>query len=487
METHIQSVEDALIDSLSFKLPNSANFINERKSVTFFPTGGNNFTPQGVKIIKFMLAGTNWLDPSTVKMQFRLRNTAPVGPANLQPISALPALMFRRLRILAGGQVIEDIDMYNRVYHMVHNLLPAERRFNDYVEGFGVDYDRGDPLREMTHINQGTGPPPIIPFGGNRIVLFPLLCGLFNQTKFLPLRYLQGLQIELEVVNTFGEVVLTDNAVIQNNWTDQWEITEPQIKCDVITLDNQLDNEYTDHLMQGKGLPINFSSFVHSMQSVGATDKPVITMSRSFTRLKTVFVTFYRTPIIYFWNVATGTYDPIPGAVATHLPFREATFFYHPQYLYPSDHNADTMNGQAYERGYYVFQWNSEVEMQMQVGAKMFPEIPIRSSAEAYYHLRKSLGSHKPNSSYAVNILDREYRSHKFIVAFDTEKQTNAGFSGLNTRAGDLITIKCNNLHHISNADNGVPMPDTIPEFMHTTLEYDAIINITDAGVTVLE
>ena len=59
METHIQSVEDALIESLSFRLPNSANFTNDRRSVTFFPTGGNEFTPQGVKIIKFMSAGTD--------------------------------------------------------------------------------------------------------------------------------------------------------------------------------------------------------------------------------------------------------------------------------------------------------------------------------------------------------------------------------------------------------------------------------------------
>jgi len=253
MEAHIQSVEDALIDSLSFKLPNSANFINERRSVTYFPTGGANFTPQGVKLIKFMIAGTNWLDPSTVRVQSRLRNTAPAGPANLQPISSLPALFFRRLRIIAGGQVIEDIDYYNRVYHMIHNLLPAERRFNDYAEGLGIDYQALNANKKKTHFNQGTFPPPTIPLGGNRVVLFPLLCGIFNQTKFLPLRYMQGLQIELEVVNSFDEVCLTDNPGFPlQNWTDQWEIVEPQIRCDVITLDNQLDNEYTDHLMQGK-------------------------------------------------------------------------------------------------------------------------------------------------------------------------------------------------------------------------------------------
>ena len=100
----------------------------------------------------------------------------------------------------------------------------------------------------------------------------------------------------------------------------------------------------------GKGLPINFSSFVHSMQSVGATDKPVITMSRSFTRLKTVFVTFFKTPRIYQWNPITNTYDNT-NVLATHLPLREATFFYHPQYLHPIDMNAANMNSQAFDRG----------------------------------------------------------------------------------------------------------------------------------------
>ena len=72
-----------------------------------------------------------------------------------------------------------------------------------------------------------------------------------------------------------------------------------------------------------------------------------------------------------------------------------------------------------------------------------------------------------------------------FIVAFDTERQTNAGFSGLNTRAGDLITIKAKQLVHIN--QDGRRLPNTEPQFLHTTLEYDAIMTITDAGVTVLE
>jgi hypothetical protein len=452
METHIQATEDSLIDTLSFKLPNTANFINDRRSVTFFPSGSNEYGPRGVKVMKFLLSGTDWLDPSTVRIQFRLNNKDTTK--NLHPLNPLPALFFRRLRILSGGIVVEDIDMYNRVYNMVHTLLPTERRMNDYSEGFGLPQTTTGAEQRSVHESYGftSGTvltPPAIVANGERVVLFPLMCGIFNHTKFLPLRQLQGLQIEMEVVNIFTDCCIQQTpvgpgieAAIGAACSTDWLITQPMIKCDVITLDNQLDNEYTDHLMQGKTLPINFSSFVNQVQAIGGTDRPTISLSRSFTRLKTVFVTFYKPN--YVTNYANGQFL----APATHLPLRECNHFYHPQFMYPGPTEDALANptAQAIEGGLYKFLWKTEPELQLQVGAKLFPEIPIRSSQEAYYQLRKALGCHQPGSAYAFNIPDREYRSFKFIVAFDCEKQTNVGFSGLNTRAGDLITVKGLNL-----------------------------------------
>jgi hypothetical protein len=127
--------------------------------------------------MKFLLSGTDWLDPSTVRIQFRLNNKDTTK--NLHPLNPLPALFFRRLRILCGGIVVEDIDMYNRVYNMVHTLLPFERRMNDYAEGFGLAEGFGSSYNSRL-INRGIGfeagnESPTV--HDNRIVLFPLLCG----------------------------------------------------------------------------------------------------------------------------------------------------------------------------------------------------------------------------------------------------------------------------------------------------------------------
>ena len=40
------------------------------------PHGGNDYKPSGVKVVKFVLTGNDWLDPSTVKFQLQVNNTA---------------------------------------------------------------------------------------------------------------------------------------------------------------------------------------------------------------------------------------------------------------------------------------------------------------------------------------------------------------------------------------------------------------------------
>ena len=73
MESHAQSVEDNLIDSLSFKLRPGASYVTDRKSSTFF-SQGNQFSPARIKVIKMMLNGSDWMDPSTVTLFMNVAN-----------------------------------------------------------------------------------------------------------------------------------------------------------------------------------------------------------------------------------------------------------------------------------------------------------------------------------------------------------------------------------------------------------------------------
>ena len=87
MEAVAQGVEDYLIDSLSFKLQPGASYITNRRSVSYFPTGGNEYSPVGVKVIRVVLTGNDWIDPSTFRMSFTLNNTDTTTAHQLRPLS----------------------------------------------------------------------------------------------------------------------------------------------------------------------------------------------------------------------------------------------------------------------------------------------------------------------------------------------------------------------------------------------------------------
>ena len=76
MEHHANSVDDALIGGLSYKLKSGASYVTNRRSVSYFAQGGNQYSPNGVKVMKFNLTGNDWLDPSTFRVMFQLNNAA---------------------------------------------------------------------------------------------------------------------------------------------------------------------------------------------------------------------------------------------------------------------------------------------------------------------------------------------------------------------------------------------------------------------------
>eukprot|EP00972_Heterocapsa_arctica_P011083 1623443-Heterocapsa_arctica.AAC.1 len=90
--------------------------------------------------------------------------------------------------------------------------------------------------------------------------------GLFNQDKLILVKYLP-LQIELELVSDATEALAS--ATQADPWGNQLSISDAQIKCDLLTLDSSLENEYASLLLSGKSLPINLSSENHTVQQTG--------------------------------------------------------------------------------------------------------------------------------------------------------------------------------------------------------------------------
>ncbi len=174
MENLTNSAEEVLIDSLSFKLPSSGQYVTDRRSCTFHTEGSNSYSANaGTKVIRFRLAGDQWLDPSTLRIMFDVVNSdADPATKKLRPIGRAHAF-FRRLRVSVRGQIIEDIDNYNRVCELFHILQTPASRENDAIEQFGYNKDIAD-------LNTEALLPGITNY---QTVMFQPLCGIFQQTK----------------------------------------------------------------------------------------------------------------------------------------------------------------------------------------------------------------------------------------------------------------------------------------------------------------
>ena len=201
------------------------------------------------------------------------------------------------------------------------------------------------------------------------------------------------------------------------------------------------------------------------IQTVAGQNDVLINVSRAITRLKSVFVTLHK--------------DYAHGRIL--LPGRKLwNDFMSPGYLENCDGVVELGSGQ-------------EFEFQLQIGSKLFPEYPIRSHNEAYYQLKKTLGV-QASSVHNFDINAVQFRDNRFILGTDCEKVLDAGFTGLNTRAGDLMTVKLKynsrGLPAQANRDavfNAWLANCRLADRIHIVLHSDQIFEIRSSGCQVFD
>ena len=215
--------------------------------------------------------------------------------------------------------------------------------------------------------------------GVSRRVSFYTYFVFFNRDKLLPLRYCP-IQITLELVNSFiGAIIIRDV-----NDSALWNISDIQCKCDLLTLDNTLDNEYASHLLYAKSLPVNLATWSHTNQSAGADNNFSAKIHRALSRLKSIFVTL---------------------SAADSVAYKEDNNFFHP---------IAAKHGDAYDV-------QDEHSFQIQIGSKTMPEYPMSSVTESLYQLGKTVG-------HPLHIYGRWCRSHRYVIGLDLGKISGAGF-----------------------------------------------------------
>ena len=487
MDLVIAETQDNMINSLQFGLPESAAYITDRKQVHFPSVSGNIFSStNGNKYIKFVITGedNNYIDMSSICLFFDAVNTSLTAGQYLRPLGESHTF-FTRYRCNAAGQQINDIDNYNLVCEQMKAFKSEEvRNLDDIQEGCLTRYDsrinrlyafaiegngeattgansRGIVLPKLTRDNTtGIAQGKFVRMGHK-----PSVCGFVQSGYYPPIRYCP-LEFIFEICSDPQEPVINpatngadqatdDNAgkfFTQRNTTTSWSIQNCILRCELITVDNSVNNNVVSHLLKGGRLRMVYPAY-HSFSQTFTAGNTEINMNivKSSTRLSQMFFTFSNSQI---QNNNT----------ANNYAKKKWNWFYHPMQV-----TIDNLQG--------VIDSDRQLSYYVQIANKKFPEQAIESIAESMYFLRRAVNVMSPfYDGFSIDIY--RYANDKFIGGINFDKQPDMNFTGSNTKMGSLLTFK------LKGANQTFALGI---EQVYVTLVSEHIFELSESASTVLD
>ena len=272
---------DSLIQQLSFSLPAVATYARERRLVQVMPAGANTFAPSPPMLANVNLTSQDgWLDPSSLRLHFRIRNTAAAGANNgLLPASGCHCF-FSQLRILIGGTEVERIDPYSMCHELFRVALntPQSQVEQAVEDGRAYDKDKFPPVK----------PGRILPRSYKSVTLTPL-AGLLQCGKYLPLRLMNSMVLEFTLART--DDALTPAAGV--NSSRDFELSQCELQFSTVRLDSALEAGFSSMMLSGRSLQLNLRTIMSQQAIIPAQSREFqATVVRALSRIAAVFVTF---------------------------------------------------------------------------------------------------------------------------------------------------------------------------------------------------
>ena len=120
----------------------------------------------------------------------------------------------------------------------------------------------------------------------------------------------------------------------------------------------------------------------------------------------------------------------------------------------------------------------STMSWDVQIGSLKWPESPATSIPETFSFLRQACSVYD-ESIRTLNITPQSYAANGFLLGVPLQAVPGAFFSGLSTRSGDLLSVRCNNLA----VDNTINAPGRI----YVTMLSEQLIEIREGSASVLD
>ena len=541
MDNLVAESQDVDIPELNFGLPQTAQFITDRRQVNYFPSGASSYSPKDNKNIRFYISGdaNQYLDLSSVRLFATLQNKNGDHAKFLRPLGGLHAF-FNRYRATVAGQMVQDIVEYNRHCELYKSFKSKDVNEMDDIESsanpsWDADYHKyangldnflqldsiedgrvvGDPDKATSGKTNGAGtngdPTAIIngykngdhnewgrlgsrptrhtlsgiPGNGKVRLGHKPVCGLLESNYYLPLR-VAPLELEFTVVSDGKEPII----VPQGDGVSQTDRNGYYFQAGNTATDE--DWVLTSCFIRADTITLD-----------NTVDNSITSALLSGTSLKMVIPQYHT--ITQTFNTGGGEINMNIVKSASKLSHAFITLYRTPKtglrynYFRPDNYlhkrwnyfyntminseindgmNPDPVNNPE-EVGQGFADSTRALSWQLQIGNKKYPEFECQSLSEAFYFLRRTVNLVNPEQN-SLNISYNQYRSNKFVIAVSMEKMQSVNFTSVNTKMGSLITFK------LKGTDNVIAPAEEVQEiFVH--LIHESILELRSDGALVYD
>ena len=348
---------DEILQSLSYKLAPTSEYIQQRRMSRFYPSGASSYSSNTTQIARIELKGQGgFLDLSTLKIAYRLVNNSATLPIIL---AGGPHSLVSRIRVFCQGSLVEDCSHYARVHHLFTELLaPSNWRVNAAVETNLKFYN-------PTSTGDSTGVAAIDPSEYAIVLFTPSALGIMHCGKFWPIE-MAPLSLEITFAPPADAVITAagDHPVGQASSKD-FVVNNLHLQCSQVIVDSALNNSFKSLLASGRSLTIAIQSvFTQAHVLPANSNSTQISMVRALSKLGIAFLSFTTSSTTTMSHEVTGFANPslmVGGSSAA------ATVYSHTAYT---------------------------LSVQAQLDSFLFPETPMDSMGEIFSKLQEAAATY---------------------------------------------------------------------------------------------
>lgn len=226
--------------------------INSRKSVKILANNGSTFTSGSQ--VSFHIPPNSWLDTSNTYLSYLIKSTGGELSTNSQ-------CWLNRLRISTSNsnQTIVDIQNYNILHGLMEQITARDTYRNN----------AGDVLEQTGDVTVGAA--AITKSTTNTRRCSQLIDGVFSNATFFPVKYCDGLNVDLWVESTPAIC-----GVVGGTAVTEVTISDISFVCEFVDFDSYYTQSFEDKFLgklTGKpaGIPYSFEGWTSSRTTINGT------------------------------------------------------------------------------------------------------------------------------------------------------------------------------------------------------------------------